>query len=66
MHFKNVHNLFFFLGLTFFINSSHVHKFFNVKLDDHTPLLYIMFKIGMKNKQYGISFEVSTSSQIKL
>jgi len=25
-----------------------------------------MFKIGMKNKQYGISFEVATYSQIKL
>jgi len=25
-----------------------------------------MFKIGMKNKQYGISFEVATSSKIKM
>jgi hypothetical protein len=31
-----------------------------------TPLVYIMFKIGMKNKEYGISFEVATSSQTKL
>jgi hypothetical protein len=25
-----------------------------------------MFKIGVENKQYGISFEVATSSQTKL
>jgi len=30
------------------------------------PLAYIMFKIGMKNKQYGISFKVATSLQTKL
>jgi hypothetical protein len=26
------------------------------------PLVYIVFKIGMKNKQYAISFEVVASS----
>jgi hypothetical protein len=26
-----------------------------------TPLVYIMFKLGMENKKYGISFEVVTS-----
>jgi hypothetical protein len=31
-----------------------------------TPLVYIVFKLGMKNKQYGINFEVATSSQTKL
>jgi hypothetical protein len=31
-----------------------------------TPFVYIMFKIGMENKQYGISFEVAIFSQIKL
>jgi hypothetical protein len=30
------------------------------------PFVYIMFKIGLKNKKYGISFEVATSSQTKL
>jgi hypothetical protein len=30
------------------------------------PLVYIVFKIRMENKQYGISFEVATSSQTKL
>ncbi len=61
-----MHYLFFNFGLSHLINSSHVHKFFNVKLDGHTPLVYIVFKIGMKNKQYGISFEVATSLQTKL
>jgi hypothetical protein len=27
-----------------------------------TPFVYIMFKIGMENKQYGINFEIVTSS----
>jgi hypothetical protein len=31
-----------------------------------TPLVYVMFKIGLKNKQYAISFEIATSSQTKL
>jgi hypothetical protein len=31
-----------------------------------TPLVYTLFKIGMENKQYGISFELTTSSQTKL
>jgi len=31
-----------------------------------TPLVYIMFKLEMENKQYGINFEVVTYSQIKL
>jgi hypothetical protein len=31
-----------------------------------TPLVNIMFKLGIENKQYGISFEVVTSSQTKL
>ncbi len=31
-----------------------------------TPVFYILFKLGMENKQYGISFEVATSSQTKL
>jgi hypothetical protein len=31
-----------------------------------TPLVYIMLKLKMENKQYGISFEVATSSQTKL
>jgi len=31
-----------------------------------TPLVYIMFKIGMENKQYGTSFEITTYSQTKL
>jgi len=30
------------------------------------PLVYITFKLGMENKQYGISFEVATSWQPKL
>jgi len=30
------------------------------------PFVYIVFKLGMENKQYGISFEVATSLQIKL
>jgi hypothetical protein len=25
-----------------------------------TPLVYIMFKIGMENKQYGINFEIAS------
>ncbi len=61
-----MHNLFFRFGLRLLINLYHVHKFLNVKLDDHTPLIYIMFKIGIENKRYGISFEVATSLQIKL
>jgi len=31
-----------------------------------TPFVCIMFKIGMENKQYGISFEIGIYSQIKL
>jgi hypothetical protein len=31
-----------------------------------TPFVYIVFKLIIKNKQYGISFEVASSSQIKL
>jgi hypothetical protein len=31
-----------------------------------TPLVYIMFKLGMENKQYEIKFEIITSSQNKL
>jgi len=31
-----------------------------------TPLIYIMFKLGIENKQYEIRFEVTTSSQTKL
>jgi hypothetical protein len=31
-----------------------------------TPLVYIMFKLGMENKQYEISFEVVISLQTKL
>jgi hypothetical protein len=31
-----------------------------------TSFVYIVFKIGMESKQYGISFEVATSSQTKL
>ncbi len=61
-----MHYLFFYFGLSLLINSSHVHIGFIVKLDGHTPLAYIVFKIGMKNKQYGISFEVTTSLQTKL
>jgi len=64
MYFKIVHYLCFCFGLSLLISSSHVHKFFNVKLDKHTPLVYIVFKIGMKNKQYEISFEVTTSLQL--
>jgi hypothetical protein len=64
MYFRIVHYLFFCFGLNLLISSSHVHKFLNVKLDKHTPFVYIMFKIGMKNKQYGISFEVVTSLQL--
>jgi hypothetical protein len=30
------------------------------------PFLYIVFKMGMENKQYKISFEVATLSQTKL
>jgi len=43
-----------------------VGKFFNLKYDEHTSLVYILFKIEMMNKQYGISFEVTTSLQTKL
>jgi hypothetical protein len=53
------------LVLNLFIGSSHVHKFFNVKFDDHTPSLYSAQNIN-ENKQYGINSEVATSSQIKL
>jgi len=35
--------------------SSQVHKFLNVKFDNHTPYLYNV-QIGMENKQYAISF----------
>jgi hypothetical protein len=35
-----MHNLFYCFGLSLLISSSHVHKFFNVKLDDHTSCLY--------------------------
>jgi hypothetical protein len=31
-----------------------------------TPLVYIMLKIGMDNKQCGISFKIATSSQTEL
>ncbi len=54
-----MHNLFICFGLNILISSNHVHKLFNVKLEGHT-LVHIMFKIRMKNKQYGISFEVVT------
>jgi len=60
-----MHYLFFCFGLSLRISSSHVHKFLNVKLDKHTPFVYMVFKIGMKNKQYGISFEVAISLQTK-
>jgi hypothetical protein len=57
-----VHNFSFCFKLSLLIGSSHVHTFFNVKLDD----VYIMFKLGMENKQYGTSFEISISTQTKL
>jgi hypothetical protein len=31
-----------------------------------TPLVYMVLELGMENKQYGISFELATSSQTKL
>jgi len=31
-----------------------------------TPLVYIMLKLEMENKQYGINFEIALSWQIKL
>jgi len=37
-----MHNLFFYFGLNFLIRSSHVHNFFIVEFDDHTPCLYIV------------------------
>jgi hypothetical protein len=55
-----VHNLILCFGVSLSIAPSHVHTFFVVILNDHL-LVYIMFKLGMKNKQYGISFEVATS-----
>jgi len=35
-----VHKFFFCFGLNLLNVSFHVHTFFNVKLDDHTPCLY--------------------------
>jgi len=61
-----MHYLFFGFGLSLLISSSNVHKFLNVKLVDHTPFVYIIFKIGMKNKQYGINFKILTFLQTKL
>jgi hypothetical protein len=66
MYFRIVHYLFFCFGLSLLISSSHVHKLLNVKLHRHTPLFILCSKIGMENKQYGISFEVATSLQTKL
>jgi hypothetical protein len=43
--------------------SSHVHTFFNVKLDDNN-LVYIMFKLGMENKQYEKYFNKIKSDRI--
>jgi hypothetical protein len=60
-----VHNFSFCFGLSLLNGSSHAHTFFNVKFDDHT-LVYIVFKLGIENKQYGISFEIGIFSQINL
>ncbi len=54
-----MHIFYFSFGLSFLNGSSHVHTFFNVKLND--PLVYTVFKVGMKNKQYEISFEIAIS-----
>jgi len=35
-----VNNFSFYFELSFLIGSPHVHKFLNVKVDDHTPCLY--------------------------
>jgi hypothetical protein len=59
-----MHN-FCFWGLSLLIDSSHVHKIFNVKLDDHALCLYNVQNKDEKNI-YGISFELATSSQTKL
>jgi len=43
-----------------------VHKFLNVKLNGHTPPCLYSIQNRNEKKQYGISFEVATSLQIKL
>jgi hypothetical protein len=61
-----MHIFSFCFGLSLLNGSSHVHTFSNVKLNDHTPIVYTMFKLIMENKQYGTSFEVASPSQTKL
>jgi hypothetical protein len=46
-----MHNFSFCFGLNFLNGSSHVHTFFNVKLDDHTPCLY---NVQTKNEEQTI------------